>query len=56
MLLATGTAGAHTFMDRAPWFWQDLFKVYLPKAFSKMRDFPIPRYAVTSTIAWIATD
>ena len=31
-------------MEQATWFWQDLFKVYLPKALSKMRDLPIPRY------------
>lgn len=30
-------------MEQATWFWQDLFKVYLPKAISKMRDLPIPR-------------
>ncbi|TEB10922.1 hypothetical protein FA13DRAFT_1004892 [Coprinellus micaceus] len=30
-------------IEQATWFWQDLFKVYLPKAVSKMRDFPIPR-------------
>ncbi|EAU81705.1 hypothetical protein CC1G_02721 [Coprinopsis cinerea okayama7 len=30
-------------MEQATWFWQDLFKVYLPKAMSKMRDIPIPR-------------
>ncbi|KAF5320053.1 hypothetical protein D9611_010270 [Ephemerocybe angulata] len=30
-------------MEQATWFWQDLFKVYIPKGISKMRDLPIPR-------------
>ncbi|TFK17334.1 hypothetical protein FA15DRAFT_761110 [Coprinopsis marcescibilis] len=30
-------------MEQATWFWQDLFKVYIPKALTKMRDIPIPR-------------
>ncbi|KAI1786208.1 hypothetical protein LXA43DRAFT_1111273 [Ganoderma leucocontextum] len=43
MLLAAGTAGAHTFMDRAPWFWQDSFNVYLPRIVQSIKDIPIPR-------------
>ncbi|KAF8888376.1 hypothetical protein CPB84DRAFT_1849617 [Gymnopilus junonius] len=30
-------------VEQITWFWQDLFKVYIPKLFSKMRDVPIPR-------------
>ncbi|KAH6903842.1 hypothetical protein BKA70DRAFT_1227194 [Coprinopsis sp. MPI-PUGE-AT-0042] len=30
-------------MEQATWFWQDLFKVYIPRAMSKMKDIPIPR-------------
>ncbi|KAF9523026.1 hypothetical protein CPB83DRAFT_68008 [Crepidotus variabilis] len=32
-----------TVIDQATWFWQDLFRVYVPKFFAKMRDVPIPR-------------
>ncbi|TBU21761.1 hypothetical protein BD311DRAFT_677580 [Dichomitus squalens] len=42
-LLAAGTAGAQTFMERAPWFWQDLFNVYLPRLVESVKDIPIPR-------------
>ncbi|RXW22305.1 hypothetical protein EST38_g3549 [Candolleomyces aberdarensis] len=38
-----GQTSLEAAMEQATWFWQDLFKVYLPKAMSKMRDFPIPR-------------
>ena len=44
MLLATGTAGAHTFMDRAPWFWQDVFNVHLPRIVQSIKNVPIPRF------------
>ncbi|PPQ72126.1 hypothetical protein CVT26_006866 [Gymnopilus dilepis] len=30
-------------LEQVTWFWQDLFKVYIPKFLSKMRDVPIPR-------------
>jgi len=30
-------------IEQATWFWQDLFRVYLPRIMSKMRDIPIPR-------------
>jgi len=30
-------------MEQATWFWQDIFKVYLPKALSKLKNVPIPR-------------
>jgi len=34
-------------LDQATWFWQDLFRVYLPKVLSKLKDIPIPRYVVS---------
>lgn len=30
-------------LDQATWFWQDLFKVYLPKFLQMLKDVPIPR-------------
>jgi hypothetical protein len=35
--------GIQAAVEQATWFWQDLFKVYLPKFLSKMKDVPIPR-------------
>ena len=31
-------------VGQATWFWQDLFKVYVPRVLSKMRDVPVPRF------------
>ncbi|KAI0327376.1 hypothetical protein GY45DRAFT_1327603 [Cubamyces sp. BRFM 1775] len=42
-LLAAGSAGAQSLMERAPWFWQDVFNVYLPKLVGMIKDIPIPR-------------
>ncbi|KZT08287.1 uncharacterized protein LAESUDRAFT_697852 [Laetiporus sulphureus 93-53] len=42
-LLVAGSAGLQATMDNAPWFWQDLFNVYLPKAVGMLKDIPIPR-------------
>ena len=42
-LLVAGSAGAQTFMERALWFWQDVFNVYLPKVVAAVKDIPIPR-------------
>lgn len=44
LLLAAGTAGAHTFMERAPWFWQDVFNVYLPRFVESVKNVPVPRF------------
>ena len=30
-------------VEQVTWFWQDLFKVYLPRVMSRMKDVPIPR-------------
>jgi len=30
-------------VDQVTWFWQDLFKVYLPRVMSTMKNVPIPR-------------
>ncbi|KAJ3765925.1 hypothetical protein FB446DRAFT_759221 [Lentinula raphanica] len=35
--------GAQAVMEQLTWFWQDLFRVYLPRALSMMKDIPIPR-------------
>ncbi|EED79642.1 predicted protein [Postia placenta Mad-698-R] len=42
-LLVAGSSGLQATMDKAPWFWQDLFNVYLPKAVGAFKDIPIPR-------------
>ncbi|TFK35889.1 hypothetical protein BDQ12DRAFT_634780 [Crucibulum laeve] len=39
----TAKTGLQAAMDQATWFWQDLFKVYVPSVLSKLRDVPIPR-------------
>lgn len=36
--------GLQAAMEQVTWFWQDLFKVYMPRIMSKMKDLPIPRY------------
>ena len=33
-------------VNKATWFWQDLFKVYLPRFLSKVESLPIPRYMI----------
>ncbi|KAF8799376.1 hypothetical protein BYT27DRAFT_7227880 [Phlegmacium glaucopus] len=35
--------GVQAAIEQATWFWQDLFKVYVPRVLSKMRNVPIPR-------------
>lgn len=35
--------GMQALMEQATWFWQDLFRVYLPRGLSMMKDIPIPR-------------
>lgn len=35
--------GMQAAIEQATWFWQDLFKVYIPRVLSKMSDVPIPR-------------
>lgn len=42
-LIVAGSAGLQTMMEKAPWFWQDLFNFYLPKAVGMLKDIPIPR-------------
>ena len=41
-------SGLKTAVDQATWFWQDLFKIYIPNLLSKMKDVPIPRYVARS--------
>ena len=41
--LVEAEAGVQTAIEQATWFWQDLFKVYVPRVLSKMRDVPVPR-------------
>jgi hypothetical protein len=36
--------GLQAAVEQVTWFWQDLFKVYLPRVMSKMKGLPIPRY------------
>ncbi|KAH9848172.1 hypothetical protein C2E23DRAFT_764248 [Lenzites betulinus] len=42
-LIVASSAGAQSLMERAPWFWQDVFNVYLPKFVGMVKDIPIPR-------------
>ncbi|OJT14057.1 hypothetical protein TRAPUB_9391 [Trametes pubescens] len=42
-LLVAGSTGSQSLMERAPWFWQDVFNVYLPKLVGMVKDIPIPR-------------
>ncbi|KAJ3868020.1 hypothetical protein EV359DRAFT_33186 [Lentinula novae-zelandiae] len=35
--------GMQAIVEQLTWFWQDLFRVYLPRALSMMKDIPIPR-------------
>ncbi|KAF9448146.1 hypothetical protein P691DRAFT_670047 [Macrolepiota fuliginosa MF-IS2] len=35
--------GLQAAIEQVTWFWQDLFKVYLPRVMSKMKHMPIPR-------------
>ncbi|KAJ3918260.1 hypothetical protein F5877DRAFT_42933 [Lentinula edodes] len=35
--------GMQAVVEHLTWFWQDLFRVYLPRALSMMKDVPIPR-------------
>ncbi|KAF8152356.1 hypothetical protein B0H34DRAFT_784565 [Crassisporium funariophilum] len=40
---AEATTGMQAAIEQATWFWQDLFKVYVPRMLAKMQDVPIPR-------------
>ncbi|EMD36643.1 hypothetical protein CERSUDRAFT_136886 [Gelatoporia subvermispora B] len=42
-ILVAGSAGFQNVMEKAPWFWQDVFNVYLPKTLGMLKDIPIPR-------------
>jgi len=35
--------GVEDALEEATWFWQDLFKVYVPSLLSELKQFPIPR-------------
>ncbi|KAF8170753.1 hypothetical protein K438DRAFT_1613635 [Mycena galopus ATCC 62051] len=35
--------GVQAVLERAAWFWRDLFAVYAPRALSMLKDIPIPR-------------
>lgn len=37
-------SGVKQAIEEATWFWQDLFKVYLPRVLKRLKDVPIPRY------------
>ena len=54
-LLVAAGSGAQGLAERAPWFWQDMFNVYLPKFATAVKDIPIPRYGPFSSYA-IETD
>lgn len=48
-LIVAGGTGLQAMMEKAPWFWQDLFNFYLPNAVGMLKNIPIPRYAVIDT-------
>ncbi|KAJ6602457.1 hypothetical protein DFH09DRAFT_1270433 [Mycena vulgaris] len=35
--------GVQALLERAAWFWRDLFAVYAPRALAMLKDIPIPR-------------
>ncbi|KAJ6617965.1 hypothetical protein B0H10DRAFT_2218135 [Mycena sp. CBHHK59/15] len=35
--------GVEAVLERASWFWRDLFTVYAPRMLAKLKDIPIPR-------------
>jgi len=35
--------GLEALVEKVTWFWQDLFKVYIPRFVSRLETFPIPR-------------
>lgn len=37
--------GMQAAVEQATWFWQELFKVYIPRIVSTVGDVPIPRCA-----------
>lgn len=37
-------SGVQQAVEEATWFWQDLFKVYMPRVLSRLKNVPIPRY------------
>lgn len=45
-LITAGGVGLQNLMEKAPWFYQDIFNVYVPKVMAAIRDIPIPRYVV----------
>ncbi|KAG7445887.1 uncharacterized protein BT62DRAFT_1076305 [Guyanagaster necrorhizus] len=36
-------SGLEAAMERASWFWRDIFQVYIPRALTYLKGFPIPR-------------
>jgi hypothetical protein len=36
--------GLEALMERATWFWQDMFRVYIPRVVGMLGDLPIPRF------------
>ncbi|KAK0467954.1 uncharacterized protein EV420DRAFT_1502084 [Desarmillaria tabescens] len=40
---AQAKSGLHAAMEQASWFWRDIFQVYIPRALTFMKGFPIPR-------------
>ncbi|KAJ7629412.1 hypothetical protein DFH06DRAFT_1304101 [Mycena polygramma] len=39
----TAETGVQAVMERASWFWRDLFAVYAPRMLAMLKDLPIPR-------------
>lgn len=48
--------GVQEAFEQVTWFWQDLFRVYLPTLLSQLKELPIPRYRVFSRILGFGTD
>lgn len=48
--------GVEQAFEEMTWFWQDLFKVYLPNMLKQLKDVPIPRYVVFRIVFGIDRD
>lgn len=51
--LDEAVTGMQAAVEQATWFWQDLFKIYILRVFSKMRDVPVPRFILLFSFLYI---
>lgn len=48
--------GVEQAFEQVTWFWQDLFKVYLPSMLGQLKAVPIPRYGQFLLLDYVGTD